>query len=194
MKKATLIPVLTGTMGDRSVQLIDARLLHQFLEVGRDFTNWIKGRINEYGFEAGKDYSLAKSGEQPPHLGGRRTVLRTDYLLTLDMAKELAMVERSPRGRQARRYFIECERQLKAMSYQGTVAPVVALQHGFPLAIDLMTADIHSVNRQAWADVAGDTAARFHARREELLRQQRQMQTHVEAHASMDLCRPSWAQ
>lgn len=109
-----LVPVFTGTLADRAVQLCDARALHTFMQVKRDFSNWIKGRIRKFGFAAGEDYLLAKSGEQVPHQGGTRTVERIDYHLTLDMAKELAMVENNEQGRVVRRYFIDCERQVQA--------------------------------------------------------------------------------
>lgn len=87
---------------------VNARDLHDFLTVRRDFTNWIKDRIKQYGFQAGIDYILtfAKIGE-------RRNVKRSDYHLTLDMAKELSMVERTAKGREARLYFIACEKRLK---------------------------------------------------------------------------------
>lgn len=112
-----LVPVFTGILADRTTQLCDARTLHTFMQVKRDFSNWIKGRIRKFGFVANEDYLLAKSGEQVPHQGGIRTVERIDYHLTLDMAKELAMVENNEQGRAARRYFIECERRaIEAMS------------------------------------------------------------------------------
>lgn len=102
---SALIPVFTGTLCDSTVLLCDARTLHAFMQVKRDFSNWIKGRIRKFGFEAGTDFLevFAKSGE---NLGGRPSI---DYHLTLDMAKELAMVENNDMGRQARRYFIACE-------------------------------------------------------------------------------------
>jgi phage anti-repressor protein len=189
MKASALIPVLPGTLGSRPVQLVDARLLHQFLEVGRDFTSWIKERIAEYRFVEGEDFLSATA---PPIRGAGNRGRRTDYLLTLDMAKELAMVERTPKGRQARRYFIECERQLKAMRDQGASVAMASLTN-YPVVIDLLNADINGVNRQAWADVAGENAARFHARREELLRQQRLIRSRAAHLALMEFNRPVWA-
>ncbi|MGJ8522277.1 hypothetical protein R84981_000962 [Carnimonas sp. R-84981] len=101
-----LVSVFSGQLSGQSVQLCDARELHGFLGVGRDFTNWIKNRIKSYGFIEDLDFSpvLAKSS------GGRNPI---DYHITLDMAKELAMVEKTSRGREARRYFIACERQVQ---------------------------------------------------------------------------------
>ena len=169
MSTSTLIAVTPGEIGGQATQLVDARLLHQFLEVGRDFSNWIKLRIRQYGFVENQDYLLTQMGEQVPHQGGLRAVDRAAYLLTLDMAKELAMVERTPKGRQARRYFIECEKALHARNQATVPAP----KPEYPLAINLRTANVQAINRQAQADVAGENAQRFHARREELLRLQR---------------------
>lgn len=101
-----LINIEQTAIGGNLIKTVNARELHEFLEVGRDFTNWIKGRIEQYGFVEGQDFTpiLAKSS------GGRPS---TEYHTTLDMAKELSMVERNDKGREARRYFIECERQLR---------------------------------------------------------------------------------
>lgn len=90
---------------------VDARDLHAFLKVGRDFTSWIRGRIEKYEFEEKTDYEVVftHSGEN----GGRP---KTEYSLTIEMAKELCMVENNERGREARRYFIACEKRLKSLS------------------------------------------------------------------------------
>lgn len=104
-----LIPTFNGQIGDTPQLLVNARDLHAFLEVGRDFSNWIKARIFDYDFQENQDYVVfANFGENPQ--GGRPT---TDYHLTLDMAKELSMVERNSKGKQARRYFIDCEKRLQ---------------------------------------------------------------------------------
>ena len=64
---------------------MNGRDLHKFLEIGKDFSNWFKDMI-KYGFEEGKDFTpfLAKS------YGGRP---RTEYAMTLDMAKEISMIQ-----------------------------------------------------------------------------------------------------
>src|SRR5690606_26613774 len=76
------------------------------LEVGAEYAKWFS-RMVEYGFVEGQDFSsfLTES------TGGRPS---TDHALTLDMAKELAMIQRTPRGQQARRYFIEVEKRARA--------------------------------------------------------------------------------
>ena len=97
---------ITEENGQRAVS---ARELHLFLEVQSKFADWIKNRINEYGFIENQDYMVfAEIGENSN--GGRPL---KEYALTLDMAKELSMVEKTERGKQARRYFIEMEKLAK---------------------------------------------------------------------------------
>jgi anti-repressor protein len=82
--------------------MIDARSLHGWLNVRQRFNDWLRERLAQYGFEEGEDFYCLSS-----KTGGRP---RKDCLLTLDMAKELAMVERTDVGRETRRYFIRMER------------------------------------------------------------------------------------
>ena len=122
-----LIPLVPHVIHGDQQETVNARELHVFLEVRRDFSTWIRGRIFEYDFVSSRDYIMLRSPKQGaihidesliPQNGGiktgrggdRRTI---EYYLTLSMAKELCMVERNERGRQARLYFIECERRLK---------------------------------------------------------------------------------
>ncbi|HFP4430940.1 antA/AntB antirepressor family protein [Escherichia coli] len=106
-----LIPVFDVTINNEPVLLCNARDLHEFLEVRRDFSTWIKNRITEYGFAVDVDYILVHQNGGIKGRGGDRR--SKDYHLTLDTAKELAMVERNEKGRQIRRYFIECEKKLR---------------------------------------------------------------------------------
>lgn len=66
MSTTTLIAVTAGQIDGRATQLADARLLHEFLGVGKDFTTWIRLRIRQYGFEQNRDYLLTQTGEQLP--------------------------------------------------------------------------------------------------------------------------------
>ena len=106
-----LVPVFAGEIAGTSVQLVNARTLHNFLEVGRRFATWIVERIDEYGFVQDQDFLISQNGETKIGRGGDRR--SKDYHITIDMAKELAMVERNDKGREVRRYFIECERRLR---------------------------------------------------------------------------------
>lgn len=104
-------PVIVGS---ESINTVNARELHEFLGVGRDFSSWIKTRINEYGFCDGVDYTTAQVLISPKRGTSKSRVrVATDYLVSVDMAKELAMVERTEKGREVRRYFIECEKALQ---------------------------------------------------------------------------------
>nr|DAG88294.1 MAG TPA: AntA/AntB antirepressor [Herelleviridae sp.] len=93
----------------KGLQTVNARELHAFLEVGKVFAAWIQERIAQYGFVEHQDYEVfSKSGKNSK--GGRPT---SEYAISIDMAKELAMVERTEKGKQARQYFIACEKKLK---------------------------------------------------------------------------------
>ena len=107
------IAINSATIGDQPVQTVNARDLHAFLEVQTAFKDWIARRIGEYEFSEGKDFCSFLSESS----GGRPA---KEYALSLDMAKELAMVERNEKGKQARAYFIECERRAK--SYDAAAA------------------------------------------------------------------------
>lgn len=94
---------------------VDGRELHEFLQIETPFKKWID-RMLEYGFVEGVDFWTKMSKTLPQ--GGRPAM---EYALTIDMAKEISMIQRNERGKQARQYFIECEKRLKAMampSYQ----------------------------------------------------------------------------
>lgn len=111
--KAAVVPL------DREGEtLIDARQLHAWLGVGDKFNMWMRRRIEEYGFEADTDFcaSLRKTGGRPAQ----------DYLLTVDTAKELSMVERTERGKQTRRYFIDMEKAARRMAAERAVQQLPA--------------------------------------------------------------------
>lgn len=105
-----LIKITTNREGK---QLVSARELHEFLEVGRDFTTWIKGRIKKYEFVENVDFTIVKSFHQNGGKGGRPV---EEYVLNIDMAKELSMIENNEKGREARKYFIKCEKKLREIT------------------------------------------------------------------------------
>lgn len=88
---------------------VSARELHDFLEVGADFRHWFP-RMCEYGFEAGHDFNPVKI-DRVQYEGGRE-VKRTvdDAQLTIECAKEICMLQRNEKGKQARQYFIQLEK------------------------------------------------------------------------------------
>lgn len=100
-----------------------ARELHAFLEIATPFTMWFD-RMKEYGFTEGVDYVEVSNKNVKNPQGGRPS---TDYALTLDTAKEISMIQRREKGKQARQYFIACEKQLR----EGDAKPLskVYLKH-----------------------------------------------------------------
>lgn len=92
-------------INDRGEQLVSGRDLHEFLEIGTQFSKWFD-RMCEYGFSETKDY-IAISQKRLTAQGNETTY--TDYLMKISMAKELSMLQRNERGKQAREYFIKCE-------------------------------------------------------------------------------------
>lgn len=103
-----LINIEQTVIGGDLIETVNARELHAFLGSKRQFANWIQERIAQYDFVEGRDFTVNK------FVNGRATQI--DYYITLDMAKELSMVERNEKGKQARQYFIECERKVKGQT------------------------------------------------------------------------------
>lgn len=82
--------------------IISGRELHEFLEVKTAYKDWFP-RMKEYGFLEGQDFSSFLSGST----GGRPS---QDHHIKIDMAKEIAMIQRTEKGKQARQYFLQLER------------------------------------------------------------------------------------
>lgn len=91
-------------------QAVSARELHKFLEITERFSNWFE-RMLQYGFTENIDYQGCE------FFNTLANQVLIDYALTLDCAKEIAMLQRSERGKMARQYFIECEKQLRSGKY-----------------------------------------------------------------------------
>lgn len=90
-------------------QAVMGRDLHQFLGIETPYNKWFP-RMVEYGFTAGQDFTDKNVREQD-RLGRTREVM--NHIISLDMAKEISMIQRTDKGKQARQYFIECERRAK---------------------------------------------------------------------------------
>lgn len=94
---------------DEERPTVSARDLHEFLEVETDFRHWFP-RMREYGFTEGVDFNPVKI-DRVQNEGGRLVTRAVeDAQLTIDMAKELCMIQRTERGKQARQYFLQLER------------------------------------------------------------------------------------
>ena len=100
---------------EQGQQTVSARDLWKFLNVKYDFSTWIKRRVEKYSFIENEDFIIISLIPQKCGIkkGGDRKSL--DYILSLDMAKELSMIENNPTGRTARKYFIQCEKKYKEL-------------------------------------------------------------------------------
>lgn len=108
-------------------QVVSARDLHVFLESKQRFSDWIKNRIEKYNFIEGQDFQKLYFDVEGNQLiishhknmvSDNQEVIKPhkiEYVITIDMAKELSMLENNEKGKQARQYFIECEKKLKQL-------------------------------------------------------------------------------
>ncbi|EAJ1468141.1 TPA: antA/AntB antirepressor family protein [Campylobacter jejuni] len=92
------------------INSVNAREIYKIINSEQEFANWIKNRISHYSFIENQDYII-----ELVYTKGRP---RKEYYVTLGIAKELCMVENNEKGRQARRYFIECEKRLKNLEQE----------------------------------------------------------------------------
>lgn len=102
-----LIPIQTD-MNDEVV--VSGRDLHEFLEVETQYTKWFK-RMTDYGFKENVDFEAISQKRLTAQ--GNRTTFQ-DHMLKLDMAKELSMIQRTEKGKQARQYFITVEKEFNS--------------------------------------------------------------------------------
>ena len=137
---------------------VSARDLHDFLEVGARFNDWFP-RMCEYGFTEGDDFNLLKI-ERVQNEGGRM-VTRTvdDAVLTIDMAKELCMIQRNEKGKQARQYFLQIEKDWN--SPEKVMARALGLSFGKALAASATPARAFQQQRGAVAAACFDLIALY---------------------------------
>ena len=91
---------------------VNARELWEKLGVATRFNDWIKRRIAMYDFAENSEWITLPKSEKPENKGFQEPI---DYFISLDMAKELSMVENNAQGKIARRYFIECEKKMNGI-------------------------------------------------------------------------------
>ena len=99
-----IIQITKSRIGAEEVNAVNSREVYEYLGVKRQYADWIKSAIDKYGYEEGKDF----------HIFVKPANNQKDYIVTIDMAKELAMVSNTPKGREVRRYFIEMEKKAVA--------------------------------------------------------------------------------
>ena len=145
-----LIPYLQRSIGSKAVETVDARDLHAFLEIGKDYTNWIKSQIRRAQLIENEDFVLfAQKGVK----GNRPT---KEYFLTFDAAKHISMISGSAKGREAREYFIACEKALQAQpESEGSILVRMAIAYERQEAMqrqltqDMLTLQAQTITNQA---------------------------------------------
>lgn len=93
------------------IQLVSGRELHEFLEIGTKYKDWFR-RMVEYGFEEEIDFIRVAQKRATNNLKNPVTTV-IDHAISIDMAKEISMIQRTEKGKIARQYFINCEKKLK---------------------------------------------------------------------------------
>lgn len=109
-----LIPINKADFNGAEINSVNARELHAVLESKQDFSTWIKKRLDEVDAVENTDYIVVpqKNGTQRPD-GTQGVSISIEYILSTDIAKEIAMLERNEVGKKVRRYFIEFEKMHK---------------------------------------------------------------------------------
>ncbi len=115
MENLSLVKITENEKGE---PIVNCRELYEFLEVKTKYIDWINRRIKDYGFVENVDFIVLNELSQKKE--GSRIVKREvqNHIVKLDIAKELAMVERNEKGRQIRQYFIEIEKKYNDPMYQ----------------------------------------------------------------------------
>jgi phage anti-repressor protein len=105
-------------------RIVNARELHEFMQVKDKFATWITRRIEKYKFTENLDYKhISQKCETSTGFTTRK-----EYYLTMDTAKEIAMVENNERGRYIRKYFIETEKKFKQQNIEQPTNNIEALK------------------------------------------------------------------
>lgn len=101
--------LINVTLNDNQEPIVSGRQLHEALDVKTKYADWFN-RMIDYGFVENQDFLLLKN-EQQTGRGGHNKV---DHIIKLDMAKEIAMIQRTERGKQVRQYFIQVEKDFNS--------------------------------------------------------------------------------
>ena len=110
------IDITSKTFNNEKINTVNARELHEQLQVTSKFADWIVRRIQKYGFIENQDFvKVSQKRETPSQNWETSKGYAIDYFITIDMAKELCMVENNENGRIARQYFIEKEKELRQL-------------------------------------------------------------------------------
>jgi len=145
-----LIKITQTQIGSENVNSVNSREIYVYLEIDTKYNDWINRAIEKYDFEENIDYSKMSNG----------TARGIDYIVSMDMAKELCMVSNTPKGKQTRKYFIQVEKQsqkvlstseqiaLIAQGHQQTEQRLVTLEDKVDNDIPLSSAQKHNIKQK----------------------------------------------
>lgn len=127
-----LLKTKAHTFNEHTAYGVNGRNLHKALQVGKMYAHWIKARIKQGGFIENQDYLVVQNSiiDLPKLASAKGGNLRAiEYVISVDMAKHLCLMEKNEIGRAVRQHFIEAESQLKQVApkvYKNTVAKTLA--------------------------------------------------------------------
>ena len=119
-----IITITKNEIGNAELNSVNAREIHSYLEVKTKFSMWIQRAISKYDFKENIDYLIAI----PKNEKAGNNAISKEYIVTMDMAKELAMLENNPKGKETRKYFINCEKELQKSSPYATLQEIATFQ------------------------------------------------------------------
>lgn len=102
--------LITVNLNDNQEPVVSGRQLHEALGVNSNYTTWFD-RMTDYGFTENEDYVLLSNFGNQTGRGGHNKV---DHIIKLDMAKEIAMIQRTDKGKEVRQYFIQVEKDFNS--------------------------------------------------------------------------------
>ena len=129
------------TTNDKGQQLVSGRELHEFLEIRTKYKDWFP-RMVEYGFEEGIDFIRVAQKRATNNLKNPVTTV-IDHAISIDMAKEISMIQRTEKGKQARLYFIECEKIVKNKPNSITVTENAAIANEYMKLLKTSAETLH---------------------------------------------------
>ena len=129
------------TTNDKGQHLVSGRELHEFLEIRTKYKDWFP-RMVEYGFEEGIDFVMVAQKRATNNLKNPVTTV-IDHAISIDMAKEISMIQRTEKGKQARLYFIECEKIAKNKLNSITVTENAAIANEYMKLLKTSAETLH---------------------------------------------------
>ncbi len=136
-----LMDVYENEKGER---IVGGRELHAFLEVKTNYSTWFE-RMTEYGFIENTDYILLSNFEKQNGSGGHN---KTDHAIKLDMAKEISMIQRNEKGKQARQYFIKIEKKYQQLNQPKSQSEIILMLAQQNVDIERKQLEIENTQKQ----------------------------------------------